>query len=277
MQQIAQLTTERGGHLRDITEKSLQEEIIAVKDVTESTTDEVEKKKEQEDTRSKDQIQQDNFRVGQQMIEHIEYALDTGTLRNLYLTAYRWAKFATNNLIDVVSLILSADPNRRSVQSFSQRFRNEALEQGVPFGSFGLSSENHEQHVRKPEEIQALQEHEQRQELAAKGARMEALDSTTDEVLKAAKKLEREVRRETKYWQEIVSISDKGWPIQRLRQNVRNVPFAVRYGHPEGMDLYAGRGKAHELTTSQLAIISKLVVWLPYVWTKMAASCSILR
>jgi mediator of RNA polymerase II transcription subunit 17 len=63
---------------------------------------------------------------------------------------------------------------------------------------------------------------------------MVALDSATDEILKAAKKLEKEVRRETKYWQEIMSISDKGWPIQRLRQNTRNVPFAVRYGHSEG-------------------------------------------
>lgn len=63
---------------------------------------------------------------------------------------------------------------------------------------------------------------------------MEALDTATDEILKAAKKLEREVRRETKYWQEIVSISDKGWPLHRLRQNARNVPFVVRYGLPEG-------------------------------------------
>jgi mediator of RNA polymerase II transcription subunit 17 len=63
---------------------------------------------------------------------------------------------------------------------------------------------------------------------------MVALDSATDEILKAAKRLEKEVRRETKYWQEIMSISDKGWPIQRLRQNMRNVPFAVRYGHSEG-------------------------------------------
>lgn len=92
--------------------------------------------------------------------------------------------------------------------------------------------------MRKPDEALSLQEYEQRQELVAKGARMEALDTATDDILKAAKKLEREVRRETKYWQEIVSISDKGWPIQRTRQNARNVPFAVRYGLPEGNEAY---------------------------------------
>jgi mediator of RNA polymerase II transcription subunit 17 len=97
-----------------------------------------------------------------------------------------------------------------------------------------MSKENHDQHVRKPEEAASLQFLKQRQELVARGARMEALDTATDEILKAAKNLEREVRRETKYWQEIVSISDKGWPIQRVRKNARNVPFAVRYGLPEG-------------------------------------------
>jgi mediator of RNA polymerase II transcription subunit 17 len=132
-------------------------------------------------------------------------------------------------------MALSVDPNRRSVNSFTHTFRTEGLSQGVPFGSFGMSRENHEQHVRKPDEVRSLQELEQRQELVAKGARMEALDTATDEILKAAKKLEREVRRETKYWQEVVSISDKGWQLQRLRQNARNVPFAVRYGLPEGM------------------------------------------
>jgi mediator of RNA polymerase II transcription subunit 17 len=131
-------------------------------------------------------------------------------------------------------LILSADPNKRVVESFSQTFRHEGLNQGVPFGSFGLSKENHEQHVRKPEEAASLQFLKQRQELVAKGARMDALDTATNEILQAAKNLEREVRRETKYWKEIVSISDKGWPIQRVRQNTRNVPFAVRYGLPEG-------------------------------------------
>jgi mediator of RNA polymerase II transcription subunit 17 len=109
------------------------------------------------------------------------------------------------------------------------------LEQGLPFGSFGLSKEDHTQHQRPPHEREILYEYAQRQELVSKGSRMEALDRATDDILKAARKLEKEVRRETKYWQEIVSISDKGWPIQRVRQNVRNVPFAVRYGHPEGI------------------------------------------
>jgi mediator of RNA polymerase II transcription subunit 17 len=193
------------------------------------------------------------------------------------LTETRWAKFAANNAVDLLSLVLSADPNKRSVASFSHTFRTEGLSQGVPFGSFGVSRENHEQHVRKPDELQSIQEYEQRQELVSKGARMEALDTATDEILKAAKKLEREVRRETKYWQEIVSISDKGWPIQRVRQNARNVPFAVRYGLPEGMLLRNRNPIFSKLTFAQLAITSKLADWLLSAWIRTVASYSILH
>jgi mediator of RNA polymerase II transcription subunit 17, fungi type len=193
---------------------------------------------------------------------------------NFVLTATRWAKFAANNAVDLISLVLSADPNKRTLASFSHNFRTEGLSQGVPFGSFGMSKENHVHHVRMPAEAQVLQEYEQRQELVSKGARMVALDTATDDILKAAKKLEREVRRETKYWQEIVSISDKGWPIQRVRQNARNVPFAVRYGLPEGK-LSTGRGFTFTwLIDMQLATTLKHVAWLPCAWTKTAASYS---
>jgi mediator of RNA polymerase II transcription subunit 17 len=152
------------------------------------------------------------------------------------LTEIRWAKFAASNTVDLISLILSVDPNKRSLTHFSHTFKTEGLDQGLPFGSFGVSKENHIRHAYKSEEEANREEYKQRQELVSKGSRMAALDVATDDILKAARKLEKEVRRETKYWQEIVSISDKGWPIQRQRQNqnMRNVPFAVRYGHPEG-------------------------------------------
>lgn len=150
------------------------------------------------------------------------------------LTRNRWAKFAATNALDLVSLVLSQDPNKRSLNFFSPTFREQGLNQGIPLGSFGMSRENHEHRIRKPEEQQRLQDVEARQEVVAQGARMDALDSSVDEILKAAKHLEKEIRRETKYWHQIVSVSDKGWPIQRLRQNVRHAPFAVRYGLPEG-------------------------------------------
>lgn len=119
-----------------------------------------------------------------------------------------------------------------------------------------------------------MQEVEHRQGLVAKGARMEALDSAADEILKAAKQLEHQVRRETKYWQEIVSVSDKGWPIQRSSHNKRHAPFSVRYGLPEGMT--PSRIRIMPLVTkySQQIPISRLAALLLFRWTRTAASYS---
>ncbi|KAH7380639.1 subunit 17 of mediator complex-domain-containing protein [Pyrenochaeta sp. MPI-SDFR-AT-0127] len=226
LQQIHQLTLERG-HLRDITESSLQEEINAGKNIPGEATDGARKADKENETPSKQEMLEKIFNAQREMHSHLE-----------------WAKFAAENALDLLSLVLSQDPNKRSATSFSPTFREVGLNQGIPFGSFGLSRENHEFHVRKQDEVHRLREHGEKQEIVAKGSRMEALDSAADEILKAAKELEKEVRRETKYWQEIVSVSDKGWPIQRLRQNARHVPFGVRYGLPEASDHFKARGFA---------------------------------
>ncbi|KAF2025283.1 hypothetical protein EK21DRAFT_76859 [Setomelanomma holmii] len=205
--QIEQLTNERG-HLRNITEKSLQEDIAAGKDLPDDAGGIVEKKElgDNDLSKERDKKIQDVFRAQHEMANHVE-----------------WMKFSAHNLVDVISMCLSIDPNRRALSSFSHTFRTDGLQQGIPFGSFGMSKENREQYVPHQDEWTANKEYQQRQEIVAKGARMAALDTATDDILKAAKKLEREVRKETKYWQEIVSISDKGWPLQRWRQNSRNV------------------------------------------------------
>ncbi|XP_014560487.1 hypothetical protein COCVIDRAFT_34425 [Bipolaris victoriae FI3] len=225
---IEQLASERG-HLRNITEQSLQQDIDAGKHVPDGADDAIkqEDKDKETDAPSRQEQVEKVFKAGQEMYSHLE-----------------WAKFAATNALDLVSLVLSQDPNKRSLNFFSPTFREQGLNQGIPLGSFGMSRENHEHRIRKPEEQQRLQDVEARQEVVAQGARMDALDSSVDEILKAAKHLEKEIRRETKYWHQIVSVSDKGWPIQRLRQNVRHAPFAVRYGLPEASDHFKARGFA---------------------------------
>lgn len=150
------------------------------------------------------------------------------------LTSKSFARFAAGNALDLISLVLSADPNKRAPSSFSQIFRAEGLDKGFSFGTMGLAKENHEHDTVKPAELERRAEQQKKQDLVAKAARLEALDTATDEILKAAKHLEKEVRKETKYWQEIVSISDKGWPIHRMRSQQQPAPFAVRFGFPEG-------------------------------------------
>lgn len=97
---------------------------------------------------------------------------------------------------------------------------------------------------KKDHEIQRDSYDSHRRKLAARGSRMQALEWATDNILKAATQLETEVRKEVKYWDEILSISEKGWSLQRFRKDQRHSPFAVRYGFREASDHFKARGLA---------------------------------
>jgi len=136
----------------------------------------------------------------------------------------RWAAFAAGNALNLVSLILSRDPGRDNAKGFTKAFED----MKVPNGSFGIDRTD------AVEDIHRQEDTGKRRELVMKGSRMEALDWATDSLLKAATELETGIRKETKYWEEVLSISEKGWSLQRTRRDARNAPFAVRYGLPEG-------------------------------------------
>jgi mediator of RNA polymerase II transcription subunit 17 len=74
LQQIEQLAKERG-HLRNITEKSLLDDVIAGKETPENAegdTKEKTDKKEKKDAPSKDERLQDVLRMHQEMSTHME-------------------------------------------------------------------------------------------------------------------------------------------------------------------------------------------------------------
>lgn len=108
----------------------------------------------------------------------------------------------------------------------------------MPSGSLELAKGSPEDDTYKAEVRERAAADEKRRVLVMKGSRMDALDWATDSLLKAATELEGEIRKETKYWDEILSISEKSWSLQRTRKGARNAQFAVRYGPPEGMNHY---------------------------------------
>jgi mediator of RNA polymerase II transcription subunit 17 len=101
----------------------------------------------------------------------------------------------------------------------------------VPDKSFGL---DRSEEAETEKNVARWEDEAKRRVLVMKGSRMQAFDWATDSLLKAATELENGIRKETKYWHEILSIAEKGWPIQRTRRDARTAPFAVRYGLPEG-------------------------------------------
>lgn len=72
LEQVHQLTTERG-HLRDITENSLQEDIIAGKDVPGEAADGVGKIDKDKETPSKQEMFEKIFNAQREMHSHLEY------------------------------------------------------------------------------------------------------------------------------------------------------------------------------------------------------------
>jgi mediator of RNA polymerase II transcription subunit 17 len=120
--------------------------------------------------------------------------------------------------------MISREPAKALDNAFTQPFR----EMKVPLGSFGVDRTDGVQDEERAEDTA------KKRELVMKGSRMEALDWATDSLLRAATELEAGIRKETKYWEEVLSISEKGWSLQRTRKDVRSAPFAVRYGLPEG-------------------------------------------
>jgi mediator of RNA polymerase II transcription subunit 17 len=151
----------------------------------------------------------------------------------------RWAQFAACNALDLISLILSKDPTKTIPNSFSFMFQA----QNVPHASFGISK-TVEPHSEKQQDKDRIEQDRHRQKLVARGSRMQALDRATDSLLSAAKQFESEVSKEVNYWEEVLSISQKGWSIQRLRREGHSSMFAVRYGLPEASDHFKARGLA---------------------------------
>jgi mediator of RNA polymerase II transcription subunit 17 len=140
----------------------------------------------------------------------------------------------------LVAQLLSRDPTKNLEASFSEQYK----QQRVPKGSFGLAKGAPPDRSDEREEQHRIEDTAQRKQLLAKGSRMEALEWATDSFLQAATELETEVHKETKYWNEIISISQRGWSIQRFGRDSRHSPFAVRYGFPEASDHFKARGLA---------------------------------
>ncbi|KAF2268101.1 hypothetical protein CC78DRAFT_530482 [Lojkania enalia] len=220
--QVHQLTTERG-HLRFVTEKTLQEEIDAGKDASEDVMEGVEQE-DQKPAPTKQERLQEVARAQHDMFTKVE-----------------WATFYANNTLDLIALLLSKDPAKMVDKSFSQQFK----EQQIPRGSFGLDKGNAPKIVGVEQavaEIQAAEDNKRR--MAGRGSTMKALDWSTEKLLEATEQVKTEARKEAAYWEEILSISQKGWSIQRSRKDARHAPYAVRYGFPEASQHFKSRGFA---------------------------------
>jgi mediator of RNA polymerase II transcription subunit 17 len=76
----------------------------------------------------------------------------------------------------------------------------------------------------------------------ARGWGIQSLQASADSLLGAATRLEKNVRKETHYWEQVLSVSDKGWSISRLPREKHNL--GVRFGFLEALGEFRDRGLA---------------------------------
>ena len=120
--------------------------------------------------------------------------------------------------LDFVSLLLSKHAPKQAEISISP-----FLKQNVPMGSIGTEV------VQVP---QVTDTKIQDDKLVCTGWKLQSLNATADSLLNSATRLEQEMEREAKYWEEVLTIKEKGWSVCRLPREKHTL--GVRYGFAEG-------------------------------------------
>ncbi|OCL03261.1 hypothetical protein AOQ84DRAFT_303135 [Glonium stellatum] len=201
---------EQRGHFRHITEEGLQEEINNAEDGPADVMEGIEESEAPATTGEKER--------------RAEIYAAKAQMQQLIGIAHNEAMVA----LDFISLLVSKDsPNTADITM------SPSLKQSVPKGSLGFDKWP----ISEPEELE-----KRKQDLVAKGWRMKGLESAADSVLKAATRLENEVRKETQYWEQVLSIAKKGWSVRRIPREKHTL--GVQFGFSEASDYFKGRGFA---------------------------------
>ncbi|KAI3140416.1 hypothetical protein CBS147326_2117 [Penicillium roqueforti] len=158
----------------------------------------------------------------------------TERLEQLYKRRAEITQFAmqahmeTMFALDFVSLLLSKQAPRQAETSMSA-----FLKQVAPLGSLNAEVVNPPP---KPEstikDISGV----------SRGWRIQNFNAAANKLLQAASRLETEVASETRYWNEVLAVKDKGWKISRLPRERQSL--GVQYGFLEATPVFRDRGLA---------------------------------
>jgi mediator of RNA polymerase II transcription subunit 17 len=221
---LARVNVERG-HFRDITETSLQEEIAADGALELSETDE-----DEED----DDEQQAEKVPGQPTTREELYRAKYEMLANV-----RAAEQEILMSLDFISLLLSKDAPKQATATISP-----FLKDAVPLGSLGTDLW---------QRMPADKARNAQDGLLATNVKMESLQQSADDLLSAASRLQDNVRKETEYWNQVLSISERGWNVCRIPGQQHRL--AVRFGFSESSPEFSRRGMAALIPSSSGAVM----------------------
>lgn len=74
--------------------------------------------------------------------------------------------------------------------------------------------------------------------LVQTGWKLDDISRTADSVLSSAARLQKEISLETKYWAEVLAVSERGWSVSRLphERHTLGVTFGFSEGELEALD-----------------------------------------
>lgn len=128
--------------------------------------------------------------------------------------------------LDFISLLLSKHNARQAEMSMSQ-----FLKGAIPLGT--LSAEVINPPPRPDSTLKDIKS-------VSRGWRLQNFSSAANKLLNAGSRLETEINSETKYWNEVLAVKEKGWKVCRLPREGQ--ALAVQYGFLEGkITLFARR------------------------------------
>lgn len=128
-------------------------------------------------------------------------------------------------LVDFVSLLES------KYSEAGQLSMSQGIRQVVPPKTLAYD----EWPVQEPDEADRA-----RNQLVAQGQRLRGLNATADDLLKAAARLQDDVKKETVYWDEVLSVTNGGWAVCRVSKGQHQL--GVQLGFPQAGPLFRNRG-----------------------------------
>ncbi|KAI1635983.1 subunit 17 of mediator complex-domain-containing protein [Biscogniauxia mediterranea] len=194
---IARVNTERSG-FRNVTEAKLRDEIKAQEeghmdlDEADGSSDDEE---ETEADKSKTVVA-----AREEFLKNIEFAHQSAMLG-----------------LDFISLLLS-----KEVPVHASTTLSPALRDLVGIGTLGAT---------KLKESNVTEARIQDELAIATGWRLMGINNMVDSVLAAAERLEKEIESETKYWADVLSVSESGWAVCSLPHEPHTL--GVRFGFSE--------------------------------------------
>ena len=211
---LGRVNLERG-HFKDINEASLQEEIAGegalVLSESEDDDEDEDDFEEPDDTNSKPKNREELFKAKYEMLAHVKAAEQEVLMA-----------------LDFISLVMSKDNPKQGQATMSQY-----LKENVPSGSLGMDMW---------QRMQTDTAREAQDQLLSTNVRLESLQQSADDLLTAANRLQDTVEKETRYWNEVLSVSEQGWNVCRIPGQRHRL--GVRFGFSESAPEFSQRGIA---------------------------------